>query len=241
MNAVAATITAAHQSIPPSKSAARTANHAPDAAVQRRSHRICRTLLGAFLPSVRKLCSRDSALWRLNSSSGSPGAGANPCLERDNRELGLLLMVIRSSSISLRSRWPRKAALTSLDPQIWTTCAFMTPSYMRSIARPATEHVSLSIFQRHPTSALNGRRRRLLSFPRRPRPLPSVLARSLPTVALPSCGPGYNKGTASHGPPPPLSAASSCSKERLLQTRPGCCLLYTSDAADDLTRVDLGG
>jgi len=78
-----------HQSIPPSKSAAKTANHAPDAAVQRRSHRICRMLLDAFLPSVRKLCSRDIALWRVNTCSGFPGAGVNPCLERDNREFGL--------------------------------------------------------------------------------------------------------------------------------------------------------
>ena len=132
MNTVAATITVARQSIPPSKSAARTANHAPDAAVQRRSHRICRRLLGAFLASVRKFCSRDSALWRVNTSCGSPGAGANPCLDRDNRELGLLLIVICSSSISLRSR---KAALTSPDPSTWTTCVLMTPFYVRMIAR----------------------------------------------------------------------------------------------------------
>src|ERR1019366_6269628 len=221
MNTVAATITVARQSIPPSKSAARTANHAPDAAVQRRSHRICRRLLGAFLASARKLCSRDSALWRVNTSSGSPGAGPNPCLDRDNRKLGLLLVVICSSSISLRSCWARKAALTSLDPSTWTTCVFMTPFYVRMIARPATEHISLSMFQRHPASASNGRRQRLLSFLRRPKPLPSALARSLLTAARPSCGPGCSKGTASHGPPPPLSAASSCSKERHPQTRPG--------------------
>lgn len=68
--------------------------------------------MGAFLASVRKLCSRDSALWRVNTSSSSPGAGANPCLERYNREFGLYLVVICSSSISLRSHWARKAPLS---------------------------------------------------------------------------------------------------------------------------------
>ena len=69
MNAVAVTITAARQSIPPNESDKRTANHAPDAAVQRRSHRICRGLLGTFLlASTRNLRKRDSALRRPDSS-----------------------------------------------------------------------------------------------------------------------------------------------------------------------------
>lgn len=139
MNAVAATITAADQSIPPSKSAARRANHAPDAAVQRRSHRVCSMLLGAFLASVRKICSRDSALWRVNTSSGSPGAGINPCLERGNREFGLHLMVICSSSISLRSRWARKAALTSPDQSIEPPAPLSRPS---ACGRSPVQHLN---------------------------------------------------------------------------------------------------
>ena len=44
MKAVADTITAVRQSVPPNAKANSMANHAPLAAIHRRSHRFCRTL-----------------------------------------------------------------------------------------------------------------------------------------------------------------------------------------------------
>src|SRR5665254_12857 len=39
----------------------------------------------------------------------------------------------------------------------------------------------------------------------------------------------------------PIRATSTPPETAFASTFPGICLLYTSDAADDLTRVDLGG
>jgi len=84
----------------------------------RRRRNTCPKPLETSDPATALEGSDSATLWLVNTSSGSPGTGVNPCLERDNREFGLHLMVICSSSISLRSRWARKVALTSPDPSI---------------------------------------------------------------------------------------------------------------------------
>jgi hypothetical protein len=90
MNAVAATIMAARQSIAPSSSPRRTANHAPIAAVQRRSHRACRRLFGIVF-DVQSLRRRDNAVWRINTT-GTTGADANAPLEHGELDLRSLVM-----------------------------------------------------------------------------------------------------------------------------------------------------
>ena len=125
MNAVAATITAARQSITSSKSAERTANHAPDAAVQRRSHRFCRGFLGAFLASVKKLCRWDNALWL----SSARGVGANSRLELDSPDFGLLSMTIFFSPISMRNRCRVQRPQTPPDAPIWIDSSLIRRLY----------------------------------------------------------------------------------------------------------------
>ena len=83
MNVVAAIIAATRRSIPPSRSAKRTANQAPDAAVQRRSQRICRGFLGALLTLGESSEGETACCGVSIASSGPSAAGTNPGLERD--------------------------------------------------------------------------------------------------------------------------------------------------------------
>src|SRR5664279_744603 len=72
--------------------------------------------------------------------------------------------------------------------------------------------------------------------------LPSLPARAIPaTLQIPGAAGPPGRSSQIERPPAPLPAPAAIERRNPDGAPPRCCLLYTSDAADEEDSVDLGG